>query len=88
MDEKKKVSYIKERLAQGPTAAELALWSEDPRMGVQHLLASYEKSRSKRERNSSGCSSSSPWNSSTGTGDWNMWPAVMKQDGVRWRVPW
>lgn len=50
MDEKKKVSYIKERLAQGPTAAELALWSEDPRMGVQHLLASYEKKQIKKRK--------------------------------------
>lgn len=50
MTKKWKVSAIKERLEQGPTAEELALWAEDSRMGVQHLLASYEKKQIKKEQ--------------------------------------
>ncbi|WP_432642384.1 ribonuclease HII [Acidaminococcus sp.] len=42
------VSYIKERLEQGPAAEELALWAEDSRVGVQRLLASYEKKQKKK----------------------------------------
>lgn len=43
MDEKKKVSYIKDRLLQGPTEKELALWTEDRRASVRNLVASYWK---------------------------------------------
>ena len=48
MEEKKKVSYIKARLSQGPSPEELALWAEDSRAGVQHLLVSYEKKQARK----------------------------------------
>lgn len=48
MDEKKKVSYIKARLNEGPTAEELALWTQDSRAGVQHLLALYERKKARK----------------------------------------